>query len=187
MTVRAGTPRSPSERPRGTTGPVFVIRAKHPGAPTYFGSYADRMRRSSVFVFGSRDFATRVAQGLEGHRRAHGRFPPPATDALHVGPDAPLGELDMLEVREARPAWLDGMRGSGVMLCRVDLDAEGQVRAGVMHDEPPTKRWMDGVYSRSLGNEADEGNAADDGKTEADDGKTEADDDGNEADDEESG
>lgn len=136
-------------------GPAFLIRTKHHAPPTYYGANFERLGRSSVFAFSTRGFATRVAQGLEAHRRVTGHFPEITAESLELGDDTELHALDMLEIEELSAARLSSLvEGSGVVLCYVRMDGAADttsdtVHAQIVYDKKITRTWLHDVWSKS--------------------------------------
>ena len=134
--------------------PTYVIRTKHHTPPTYFGATFEGLGRSGVFAFATRSFATRVAQGLESHRRAAGRFPVlvgAERERLELGEDQELGSLDMLDVQEMDAHALHALvEGSGVVVCYMRMDGEEEdIHAHVVYDKQIQRTWIHDVYCKT--------------------------------------
>jgi hypothetical protein len=126
----------------------FVLRTRHV-PPTYVGATFERAGRSSVFAFSSRRFAARVGHGLESQRRQLGHFPSIAEQDIQL--DAlderhPLDHLDIVELDAIEMRAL--VAGSGVVLCYIRMDDDGDVRGAVLYDKRIQRTWIHGLYAR---------------------------------------
>ncbi len=133
-----------------TPQPAYLIRTKHHQPPTYFGTTFERVGRSSVFAFASRALATRVAQGLEAHRRIAGHFPVISAEALELGDSHELHDLDMLQVERFDPEDLAALiGGSGVVLCYLRMDDEDEeIHANIVYDRLIQRTWIHDLYMK---------------------------------------